>query len=214
MSHLVAASAALVAAIPLVRSGRGRRGLQPVLAVYAGCVIVALAISGLYHSLHPEEPARLLLQRLDHCAIWCLIAGTFTGIHGIMWKGFWGWGMLSLVWSYALVGIILNIFWFPAFMGNLGLALYLGLGWVGIASVCKLGRDLGWAGAMPMLVAGLAYSAGAVLDAFNWPALISPWLGAHEIFHFAVIVGVVLHWRLIRKLLQARISPAGLAATA
>jgi channel protein (hemolysin III family) len=220
LSHLVAAGVALVAAIPLVRSGRGHPGRSLVLAIYAGCVVAALTISGVYHSLDPDGFARLFMQRLDHCAIWCLIAATFTGIHGIMWKGFWRGGVLGFIWSYALVGIVLKIFWFQAFFGALGLALYLGLGCVGVASAYKLGRELGWAGALPMLAAGLAYSAGAILDAFEPPPFLGPWLGAHEVFHFAVVAGIALQWLLIRKLLAvsaaaaATISPAPSTPTA
>jgi channel protein (hemolysin III family) len=210
LSHLAAASVALVAAIPLVRLGRGCPARKLALTIYAGCVIAALAISGVYHSLHPEGSARLFMQRLDHCAIWCLIAGTFTGVHGIMWKGFWRWGLLSFIWGYALVGILLKILWFGAFAGKLGLALYLGLGWVGVVSIYKLSRQIGWAAALPLLYAGVAYSAGAVLDAANWPVPIGPWIGAHEMFHFAVIAGVALHWLFIRKLLLAHAPAVGL----
>jgi channel protein (hemolysin III family) len=203
LSHLAAAIAALLAATPLVRLGRGSLARKLALAIYAGCVIAALTISGVYHSLHPEGHARLFMQRVDHCAIWCLIAGTFTGVHGIMWKGFWRWGLLSFIWGYALVGMLLKIFWFGAFVGKLGLALYLALGWMGVVSIYKLSRQIGWAAALPMLYAGLAYSAGAILEAANWPVLIAPWVGAHEVFHFAVIAGVTLHWLFIRRLVLA-----------
>jgi channel protein (hemolysin III family) len=213
LSHLAAAGVALVATIPLVRLGRGQPGRTLVLTIYAICVIGTLAISGVYHWFHPDGSARLFMQRVDHCAIWCLIAGTFTGIHGIMWKGFWRWGLLSFIWGYALVGVLLKILWFPAFVGNLGLVLYLGLGWVGVVSIYKLSRQIGWAAVLPMLGASLFYSAGAILDAFNWPVLLVPWVGAHEIFHFAVIVGVALHWLFIRKLLLAH-APTMLTASA
>ena len=61
-----------------------------------------------------------------------------------------------------------------------------------------------------MLFAGLAYSGGAILEAMGWPVLIPNWVSAHEVFHFAVIAGVILHWRFIRRLLlhhAPRIAP-------
>jgi hemolysin III len=203
LSHLAAASAALTATIPLVRLGRRHPSRTLALTVYATCVVAAMGISGVYHSLEPGSTARLFMQRLDHCAIWCLIAGTFTGIHGIMWRGFWRGGLLAFVWCYALVGIVLQIVWFPAVAGNLGLLLYLGLGWVGVLSIYKLSRQIGWPAALPLLYAGILYSAGALVDAFNWPARVVPGVGAHELFHFAVMFGVALHWLFIRKLLLA-----------
>jgi len=207
LSHLAAASAALVATIPLVRLARGYPGRRLVLTIYASCVVAVLAISGIYHSLDPNDPARMFMQRVDHCAIWCLIAGTFTGINGVMWKGFWRWGLLSFIWSYALVGIVLQIFWFPALRGNLGLVLYLGLGWVGVASTYKLSRQIGWGTTLPMIYAGVAYSAGAILDATNSRVLLVPGVGVHEIFHFAVVGGVAVQWRFIRKLVLTYAPP-------
>jgi hemolysin III len=200
-SHLLAAGAAFVAAVPLVRLGRGNRGRVLALSVYAACVIAALAISGIYHALSRGEPARLFMQRLDHYAIWGLIAGTFTAVHGTMCRGFWRWGMLSIIWSYACVGVFLQVVWFERFSGNLGLALYLGLGWIGVASIVKLGAQIGYRRVLPILYAGLAFSAGAILEAFDWPTLVRPWLGAHEIFHFAVVFGVGSLWLFIRTLM-------------
>ena len=201
LSHLIAAAAALVAAVPLVRLGQGCRGRKLALTVYVSSVVITLAISGVYHGMEPGSQGRYIMQRVDHCAIWCLIAGTFTGVHGIMWRGFWRRGVLSFIWAYAAFGIVLQVLWFRAVVGNIELILYLGLGWVGIFSIHKLGRQIGWAAALPMLYAGIAYSAGAILEAYKWPVIVSHWVEAHEVFHFAVIVGVVLHWRFIRYLL-------------
>jgi hemolysin III len=212
ISHLAAAGAALVGAVPLLRLGRGHPGGTLALTIYASCVIAALAISGVYHALDPGSSARLFMQRLDHCAIWCLIAGTFTGVHGVMWRGFWRWGLLAFIWSLALLGVLLQILWFHAFAGDLGLALYLGLGWLGLVSLYKLARQIGWARALPLLYAGIAYSAGAIFEATSWrPVVMGYWVGAHEVFHFAVILGVTLHWLFIRKLVLIQV-PATVTA--
>jgi channel protein (hemolysin III family) len=200
-SHLLAAGAALAAGVPLVRLGRGNLGRICALAVFVATVIAALATSGVYHGLSRGEPARLFMQRLDHYAIWGLIAGTFTAVHGTMCRGFWRWGLLSIIWSYAAFGVVLQIAWFERFSGNLGLALYLGLGWMGVGSIVKLGGQIGFRRVLPILYAGLAFSAGAILEAFDWPTLVRPWFGAHEIFHLAVIAGVGLLWLFIRTLM-------------
>ena len=213
-SHLIAAGAALAAAAPLVRLGRGSLGRVLALAVFVATVITALATSGVYHALSRGEPARLFMQRLDHCAIWGLIAGTFTAVHGIMCRGFWRWGLLSIIWSYAGVGVILQIGWFDRFSGNLGLALYLGLGWMGVGSIVKLGGQIGFRRVLPILYAGVAFSAGAILEAFDWPTLVRPWFGAHEIFHFAVIAGVGLLWLFIRTLMLHHLPGAAPALAA
>jgi channel protein (hemolysin III family) len=206
-SHLLAAGAALCAAVPLVRLGRGSAGRVLALVVYASCVVAALGISGTYHGLDRGGAARAFMQRLDHYAIWALIAGTFTAIHGVMWRGFWRKGVLAIIWGFALVGVLLQVLWFQVFSGTLGLVLYLGMGWIGVASIVKLGRQIGFVAVLPVLYAGIAYSTGAVLEACRWPVLIDNWVGAHEIFHVAVILGVALHWLFIRKLVLYHAPP-------
>jgi hemolysin III len=200
-SHLIAAGAALLAAVPLVRLGRGSYGRVFALSVYVSCVIAALAISGVYHSLAEGGRARLIMQRLDYFAIWLLIAGTFTAIHGLMLRGFWRGGLLCIIWGYAMVGVLLQLLWWQRFTGPTGLALYLGLGWIGLLSAIKLGRQIGYKRVLPVVGAGVVFSTGAILEACSWPVVLDPWIGAHEVFHFAVIVGIATLWLFIRGLL-------------
>ena len=207
LSHLVAAAAACVAAVPLIRLGRGSPARMTALAVYAICVVGLLTISGTYHSLDKGGPARAFMQHVDYFAIWLLIAGTFTAVHGIMCSGFWRRGVLTFIWLYAALGIGLQIVWFQFFSGVPGLVLYLGLGWLGLVSIIKLGRQLGFRVVRPLWYAGIFFSAGAVLEAVRQPVIIRNWVGPHEIFHLAVIIGVVIHWRFIRHLALVHAPP-------
>jgi hemolysin III len=207
-SHLIAAGVAFSAAIPMVRLGRGCRYRVTALVVYVSCVIALLTISGTYHSFSYAVAARAVWQRIDHYAIWALIAGTFTAVHGTMYNGFWRKGFLTITWTYAAIGILLQMFWFDTFSGDLGLALYLGLGWIGVASIIKIGRQLGYTAVKPLLYSGLFYSIGAILEAKKWPTLIPHWVGAHEIFHFAVIVGIALNWKFVQRLVLHHHRPA------
>jgi channel protein (hemolysin III family) len=200
-SHLIAAGAALMAAVPLVRLGRGSYGRVFALSVYVSCVIAALAISGVYHSLAEGGRARLIMQRLDYFAIWMAMAGTFTAIHGLMCRGFWRGGLLCIIWGYAIVGVLLQLLWWQRFTGPTGLVLYLGLGWIGFLSAIKIGRQIGYKRVLPVVGAGIVFSTGAILEACSWPVLLPPWVGAHEVFHFAVIAGIATLWLFIRWLL-------------
>jgi channel protein (hemolysin III family) len=200
-THLAAAAVAAIAAIPLIRLSKGKSHRTLAVAIYAFCVVATLAISGTYHSLDPGGGARAVMKRADYFAIWLLIAGTFTAVHGIMCKGFWRRGVLTGIWSYAAIGIFLQIMWFRVFSGLPGRLLYLGLGWFGIASVVKIGRQIGFRTVVPILYAGAFYSVGAVLEATDHPTLLQNWIGPHEIFHVAVVAGVAIHWWFIRSLL-------------
>jgi hemolysin III len=201
LSHLVAASAALVGAVPLIRLGRGSTVRVAAVAIYACCLVTTLIVSGTYHAMAWHSSARDVMQRFDYYAIWLLIAGTFTAVHGVMCRGFWRTGVLAFTWGYAICGVLLQIFWFNVFSGVWGLVLYLGLGWVGATSVIKLGRQIGYRAVRPIWYAGIVYSTGAVLEACAPPMLVRHWVGPHEIFHVAVIVGATLHWLFIRDLL-------------
>lgn len=201
LSHLAAAGVALIAGVPLVRAVRGGRAHRAAIIVYVVCVVATLGISGAYHSLGWRCTARPIMQRIDYFAIWLLIAGTFTAVHGVMCEGRWRSGLLSFIWAYAVVGVMLQLLRFDLFSGVWGLVLYLGLGWVGALSIYKLGRQIGFRTVRPIWYAGIAYSAGAIFEACGHPVVIRRWVGPHEIFHFAVIVGVAVHWRFIRRLL-------------
>ncbi len=203
LSHLAGAVVALVAGVSLVRLARGCRYRVSAVAVYVFCVVATLGISGAYHTLDRGCSARTVMQRMDYFAIWLLIAGTFTAVHGIMFSGAWRRGALTFIWGYVAVGISLQAIWFRVFSGVPGLVLYLGLGWVGLFSILKLGRQIGFTVVRPLWYAGIAYSAGAILEATGHPILIDRWVGPHEIFHVAVIAGVALHWFFIRRLLMA-----------
>jgi channel protein (hemolysin III family) len=217
LSHLAGAVIAVAAGLPLVRLARGCRHRLLAVRVYVCCVVGLFSISGLYHSFEHGCSARVVMQRLDYFAIWFLIAGTFTGIHGIMFKGLWRRGVLTFIWGYVAVGISLQAVWFDVFSGAAGLILYLGLGWVGAISIWKLGRQIGYRAVRPIWLAGVAYSAGAILEATGHPVLVHGWIGPHEVFHTAVIVGVALHWSFVRWLLVAHPpvdAPAAVSATA
>ncbi|HVU52517.1 MAG TPA: hemolysin III family protein [Polyangia bacterium] len=199
LSHLAAAAVGLVGAIPLVRHGRGSRGRFASVLVYAFSVVAMLTISGTYHALQGGGAARHTWRRLDYSAIWLLIAGTFTAIHGVMHQGRWRSWMLVAIWTLAVSCGLLQALRFDLFSGPAGLLLYLGLGWVGVLSIIKLGRQLGFLTVWPMWAAGLVYSAGAILEACRRPTLIAGWVGPHEVFHLAVITGIALHWAFIRQ---------------
>jgi len=195
ISHLVAAVWFAVAAISLLRSARGHRGRMIALGVYAGSVVVLFAMSGVFHLLPHDTAGRAVLQRLDHASIFVLIAGTFTAVHGILFRGWLRWGVIAFVWVVTATAIPLKTVFFAEMPEGLGLALYLSFPWIGFITGYVLWRRRGVHYVASLVLGGIAYTAGAVLEFQRWP---NPWPGvvhAHELFHFAVIAGAVLHWR-------------------
>jgi channel protein (hemolysin III family) len=161
---------------------------------------VLLAVSGLYHLTLPGGTSNRIMVRLDHDAIFLLIAGTFTPIHGLLFRGKMRWIPLAMVWSVAAAGIVLKTFLFDTVAESVGLTLYLGMGWFGTAAGVVLWKQFGFRFIRPLLFGGIAYSAGAVLEYFRWPILVPGIIHAHEVFHAAVLVGAAFHFAFIWRI--------------
>lgn len=197
-THLGGAGTFLVLGYWLFRGSVGGGG-RLALGVFYFAVLFLLSMSGVYHLLSPGA-GRYVMQHLDHAAIFVLIAGTFTPVHAILFRGFARYGMLLLIWAAAITGISLKMVFFDAVSEWLGLALYLGLGWVGLISGTLLVRRYGWSCIHPLLWGALAYTVGAVLEFLRAPTLIPGVVAAHELFHVAVLVGIGYHWLFVYRL--------------
>ncbi len=174
------------------------------LCIFAFAAVLLLSMSGVFHLLPSGTPARGVLKRLDHAAIFVLIAGTYTPIHTILFRGGWRWGMLLLVWSIAVASVTLKTMYFARVPDWLGLSLYVGMGWIGLFSMVKLSRTRGIRFIRPMLAGGIVYTIGAIIEQANIRPLIASVFRAHELFHVAVLAGLGLHWRFVTTIAAAR----------
>jgi channel protein (hemolysin III family) len=190
LTHFAGAGVFALLAFPLLRRGRGDRVRLACLGVYAFSCVLMLATSGVYHLLAPDGAARAVLIRLDHGAIFVLIAGTFTPVHGILFHGRGRWGTLLVLWIATVVAVTLKTLFFTDLAEWVGLALYLGLGWTGVVSGGVLWARYGWRFIEPLFWGGVAYTAGAVLEFLRWPVLIPKVIGPHELFHVAVLAAL------------------------
>lgn len=195
ISHLAASIGFGIASVALVRSARGHPGRVAALSIYASSVVLLLVMSGVFHLLPYESTGRAVLQRLDHAFIFVLIAGTFTAVHGILFRGWLRSGVIAFVWVVAATTIPIKTVYFAAIPEWLGLSLYLGFAWLGLGSGLLLWHRHGLRFITLLICGGLAYTLGAVFEFVRWP---NPWPGviqAHELFHAFVIAGVWLQWR-------------------
>jgi channel protein (hemolysin III family) len=190
MSHLfVGAPLFLVMTFVLVYRGRGDVGRQISLGIYGLTNVFLFSMSGVYHLLPLDSPERGVLQQLDHAAIFCLIAGTFTPAHYILFRGWYRWVSLLVIWTVAVLGVTLRAVMWNDVSESLSLSLYLGMGWFGGISGFLIGYRYGAKLFLLLLGGGLSYTAGAVIDYLRWPIFIPGVLGHHECFHLAVVIG-------------------------
>jgi len=202
ISHLLAAFVFLVYGVQLIALAGGHRVRVAAVSVFVFSVVFLLSMSGIFHLLEHQSDGRAILQRLDHAGIFALIAGTFTPVHTVLFKGFWRWGFLLLIWALAITGITLKSIFFNEFAEWLGLMFYLGLGWLGILSAYLTHRLHGFTVIKPLIYGALAYTAGATLEFLRLPIVIMGVIGPHELFHIAVIAGIVWHWQFVKSLLR------------
>jgi channel protein (hemolysin III family) len=197
ISHLFGAVLFFFLGLFLLRRGAGDRTRLVLLGIYAVSCVVLLSLSGVYHMMVRGTVSRVVMERLDHAAIFFLIAGTCTPAHGLLFRGHLRWGMLLFTWTAAIAGIIIKTVFFTAVPEWLGLSLYLALGWLGFFSAIHFGRLHGLAFIAPLLLGGIVYSVGATLEFFDYAVLIPGLVHPHEVFHLAVLVAALLHWLFI-----------------
>jgi channel protein (hemolysin III family) len=200
LMHLIGAGVFAALSYLLLRRAAGRRGRFAALAVYTLSCVLLLSMSGVYHLLPFDRPARAVMARLDHAAIFLLIAGTFTPVLGILLTGLQRWVPLILIWTAAITGVVFKTIYFADFPEWAGLAFYLGMGWASIVPAIELWRLYGIAYIRPLIWGGIAYSAGALLEYLRWPAVVPGVIGPHEVFHVAVLVGMGCHWYFVARL--------------
>ncbi|MEX2142234.1 MAG: hemolysin III family protein [Pirellulales bacterium] len=200
LSHLAGAVLFLVLGARLLKRGRGDSLRRTVLGIYVGSSVFLFVMSGVYHMMVADSPARGVMARLDHSAIFALIAGTFTPVHGILFQGWSRWAPLTLIWAVAIAGITLKNVYFDSFAEWLGISLYLLLGWLGALSGASVALRYGFAFVKPLLWGGIAYSAGAVLEFMRWPYIIPGVVHPHELFHLAVLIGALFHWSFVWRI--------------
>ena len=168
--------------------------------VYTLSLVGLFTCSAVYHRIQWSEKARALMRRIDHSAIFALIAGTMTPIFYLTLPPASRLSAIALIWGVALVGMIQAIFWIgaPKWLASI---LYVGAGWLGFPFLEAMSAVLGSEGAAMVVIGGILYTIGAVIYAVKKP---NPWpkaFGYHEIFHILVAVAAAVHFILIKRLL-------------
>jgi hemolysin III len=154
--------------------------------VYGSSLVVLYAASTFYHGATSPK-LKQTLQIVDHCCIYLLIAGSYTPLTLIVLRGSFGQSLLALVWSFAVVSIILKIYFgnrFPV----ISVFSYLLMGWIGVVAVQPLFAALGFVPIALIVAGGIAYTVGVIF--FAWNRLPHN----HAIWHLFVLAGSICHF--------------------
>jgi hemolysin III len=159
--------------------------------VYAAALAAMFGASALYHRVPWRSAAkRVWARRLDHSMIFVFIAGSYTPFALLRFEGTTQWLVLVMVWSGAVLGLLLELVWLDSPRWLTAVA-YLAVGWVGVLAIPQMFSAVGIAGGVLLVVGGGLYTLGAVVYATKWPNPFPRTLGFHEIFHLLVVAAAV-----------------------
>ena len=189
--HLAAAPLSLAASIVLLclaPTPATRWGS----AIYLTASLVLFGISALYHRFYWSPRWELVWKRLDHSNIFLLIAGTYTPMSIAVLPTDQSRILLSVVWTGAVAGILLNLFW-PSAPRWLATLIYVVLGWLALWHLPQFWAFGGAAVVWLLISGGLLYTVGALVYATKKPDLSPTWFGFHEIFHTCTVLAWACH---------------------
>jgi len=137
LTHWAGAILALVGLIALMVVGWGAPAKVISLVIYGVSLIFLFSASATYHMVQVKDKALEVFRKIDHAAIYFLIAGTYTPFCINAFDGFWKWGMLTIIWSLALIGITIKIFYIRA-PRWLNAIIYVVMGWLSISAIGQM----------------------------------------------------------------------------
>ncbi len=193
LTHWAGAVLAIIGLIALLAVSWGAPAKMISVAIYGASLIFLFSASATYHAVNRKDRVLEIFRKVDHAAIFLLIAGTYTPFCVLGFSGFWQWGMLTIVWSLALIGIVVKIFYIhsPRWL-NAG--IYVLMGWIGITAAGQIFTALpmwviGW-----LVAGGVIYTLGAVVYSTKLFNFVPGVFGFHEIWHIFVMIAAAAHF--------------------
>jgi len=155
-------------------------------AIYGATLVCLYAASTFYHGVSSPR-AKRLLHVFDHCAIYLLIAGTYTPFLLVNLHGSWGWSLFAAIWSFAVAGILFKL-WFTDRFPVLSVSAYVAMGWLGVIAARQVNAHVPLTGIVWIILGGAAYSIGVIFYACKKIP------HHHVIWHLLVLTGSTCHY--------------------
>jgi hemolysin III len=193
LTHWVGAFLAMIGLIALLTVSWGTPAKMISVAIYGASLIFLFSASATYHTVNRKDRVLEIFRKVDHAAIFLLIAGTYTPFCVNAFTGFWQWGLLSIIWSLAILGVLLKIFYInsPRWL-NAG--IYVVMGWLGILGAGQVFINLPVWVISWLVAGGVIYTLGAVVYSTKMFNFVPGVFGFHEIWHIFVMVAAAAHF--------------------
>lgn len=194
--HFLGAALSIPGLVALIIIGHDSPWKVISFSIYGASMFLLFFFGGLYHWLPLSAGGRYqVFRKLDHLAIYLLIAGTYTPFCLNTLRGGWGWSIFGVVWGMALIGIVVQAFyidvprWFTT-------TIYIAMGWIVLVAIKPLIDALPLPGIIWLAVGGVIYSVGGVIYTIKKPN-ISKAFGYHELWHTLVLIAAGCHYSVV-----------------
>ncbi len=192
-SHIVGASLGIIATILCIVIAVLHKNAYGIISsiVYGISLIVLYTMSSIYHGLSPRILGKKVMQILDHCTIFLLIAGSYTPFALCTFREYnsaIGWTIFALIWGVAIIGIVLNAIDLKKY-NKFSMVCYIAMGWVIIFRADLLPKLLGIRGVILLVSGGIAYTIGAILYGVGVKHKYM-----HSVFHLFILLGSILQF--------------------
>lgn len=197
LTHFIGMIGAAGSAMPLLFKAFTENGKMSGVActIFIVSMIMLYAASTAYHTFDISEKVNLTLKKIDHMMISVLIAGSYTPICLLVLDKTVGVPLLIVVWSIAVVAILVKLFWVtcPKWFSSV---LYIGMGWACVAAFSQIWASMSLAAFMWLLMGGIFYTIGGVIYALKLKVFNAKhkYFGSHEVFHVFVLLGSFCHF--------------------
>ncbi|HHI92926.1 MAG TPA: hemolysin III family protein [Gammaproteobacteria bacterium] len=188
ITHLVGAALALAGLVVLVVFAALKGDVWKIVSfsVYGATLFLLYVLSTLYHSLRGR--AKQIFMKLDHVAIYLLIAGTYTPLTLVTLRGVWGWSLFGIVWGLAIIGMVVDAMHRQG-SRSVQMVIYLLMGWLIVVALYPLIKVMPTGGLVLLVLGGLFYTGGIVFYALDERVK-----HAHGIWHLFVLAGSISHY--------------------
>jgi hemolysin III len=198
LTHLAAAIIAAIGLIILLILGRGDPERELSLFIYGLSLILMFSASATYHLACTSPERQLRLRKMDHSAIYLLIAGTYTPVCLTFFTGFYRWGLLAIVWIFALVGIGIKM-WMINVPRWVNAGIYLIMGWLAIFAIQQIITTMPLGAMLWLIAGGLFFTIGAIIYITRKMDFVPGVFGFHEVWHIFVILGCLCHFIMVAR---------------
>ena len=202
LTHLGAAIVSAIGLIILLVIERGDPAKFISSLIYGLSLVLMFSASAAYHLIPANPQVEFRLRKLDHAAIYLLIAGTYTPICLTFFTGFWRWGLLAIVWGFALAGILVMMFVLNA-PRWVNAGIYLIMGWLAVFAIQQMILTMPSAAMFWLIAGGLFFTLGAIIYITKKMDFVPGIFGFHEVWHIFVILGCLSHFILVAQYIAA-----------